>query len=131
MTPCGSASANARIVLSTTRCTWQKREKHARGNVGLKIEPLRCDHLDRPEHTVVLRHVLGKRDLVEQDRAHCVVGADEQRALVGDVVAGRHLRVRARQVDRDLVTLDDHLRLDAQAHVAVASVVVEPARSAP
>ena len=26
-------------MLSTTRCTWQKREKHARGKVGLKIVP--------------------------------------------------------------------------------------------
>ena len=36
----GSASASARIVLSTTRCTWQKREKQARGKLGLKIVPL-------------------------------------------------------------------------------------------
>ena len=35
VTPSGSASASARIVLSATRCTWQKREKHARGKVGL------------------------------------------------------------------------------------------------
>ena len=27
-------------MLSTTRWAWQKREKHARGNVGLKIVPL-------------------------------------------------------------------------------------------
>ena len=88
---------------------------------------LRRDHLDGPEDAVVLRNVLGERDLVEQDRAHRVVGADEQRALVRDVVAGRHLRVRAREVDRDLVAVDDHLRLDPQAHPAVARVVVQPA----
>jgi hypothetical protein len=41
---------------------------------------------------------------------------------------GRHSCVRARQVDRDLVALHDHLRLDAQADAAVARVVVEPAR---
>ena len=26
-------------MLSTTRCTWQKREKQARGKFGLKIDP--------------------------------------------------------------------------------------------
>ena len=88
---------------------------------------LRRDHLHRPEDAVVLRHVLGEGDLVEQDRADRVVGADEQRALEGHVVAGRHLGVRAREVDRDLVALDDHLRLDPQPHAAVACVVVEPA----
>ena len=36
----GRASARARIVLSTTRCTWMNREKHARGKLGLKIVPL-------------------------------------------------------------------------------------------
>jgi hypothetical protein len=71
--------------------------------------------------------VLGERHLVEEDRAHRVVRADEQRALERDVVAGRHLGVRAGEVDRDLVALDDHLRLDPQADVAVARVVVEPA----
>ena len=85
------------------------------------------DHLDRPEDAVVLRHVLGERHLVEEDRADRVVGADQQRALEGHVEAGRHLRVRAGQVDRDLVTLDDHLRLHPQPHAAVACVVVEPA----
>ncbi len=35
----GSASASARLTLSTTRCVWQKREKHARGKLGLKIVP--------------------------------------------------------------------------------------------
>src|SRR3954453_5570958 len=35
----GSASASARLTLSTTRCVWQNREKQARGNVGLKIVP--------------------------------------------------------------------------------------------
>ena len=57
----GSASASARIVLSTTRCIWQKREKQARGKVGLKIVPFGRDHLHRPEDAVVLRHVLGER----------------------------------------------------------------------
>ncbi len=40
MTCSGSWSASARIVLSTTRWTWQKREKQARGKLGLKIVPL-------------------------------------------------------------------------------------------
>ena len=35
----GSASASARLTLSTTRWVWQKREKHARGKFGLKIVP--------------------------------------------------------------------------------------------
>ena len=35
----GSTSASARMVLSITRCTWQKREKQARGKFGLKIVP--------------------------------------------------------------------------------------------
>ena len=102
--------------------------REARAREGRVVDrPLRRDHLHRPEDAVVLRHVLGERDLVEQDRAHRVVRADEERPLERDVVAGRHLGVRARQVDRDLVALDDHLRLDPQADAAVARVVVEPA----
>jgi hypothetical protein len=31
----GKASLSARMTLSTTRCTCVKREKHARGKVGL------------------------------------------------------------------------------------------------
>ena len=69
----GSASASARLMLSTTRCVWQKREKHARGKFGLKIVPFGAITLHRPEDAVVLRHVLGERHLVEQDRAHGVV----------------------------------------------------------
>ena len=102
--------------------------REARTREGRVVDrPLRRDHLHRPEDAVVLRHVLGEGHLVEQDRAHRVVGADEQRALERDVVARRHLRVRAGQVDRDLVVLDDHLGLDPQPHPAVAGVVVEPA----
>ncbi len=47
---------------------------------------------------------------------------------MGDVVAGRHLRVGAGQVDRDLVALDADGRLHPQADAPVARVVVEPAR---
>jgi hypothetical protein len=75
--------------------------------------------------------VLGEGDLVEQDRANGVVAADEQRPLEGDVVARRHLRVGAGEVDRDLVPLDDHPGLDPEALVAVACVVVEPADHRP
>jgi hypothetical protein len=35
----GSALESARMTLSTTRCVWQKREKQARGKLGLKIVP--------------------------------------------------------------------------------------------
>ena len=40
VTRSGTTAESATIVLSTTRCTWQKREKHARGKFGLKIVPL-------------------------------------------------------------------------------------------
>ena len=89
--------------------------------------PFRSDHPHRPEDAVVLRDVLGERRLVEQDRANGVVGAHEQRPLVGDVVGGWHLRMRAGQIDRDLVALDPDRRLDPQADAAVAGIVVEPA----
>ena len=94
----------------------EAREAGAR-EVRVEDRPLRRDHLHRPEDAVVLRHVLGERHLVEQDRADGVVARDEQRALERDVVARRHLGVRAREVDRDLVALDDHPRLDPQADV--------------
>ncbi len=117
--------------MSTTRCVWQKREKQARGKFGLKIVPFGAITFTGPEDAVVLRHVLGEGHLVEQDRADGVVAGDEQRALERHVVARRHLGVRAGEVDRDLVALDDHARLDAQAHVPVARVVVEPADDRP
>ena len=123
----GSASASARMVLSTTRCTCVKREKQARGKLGLKIVPFGAITLDRAEDAVVLGDVLGEGHLVEEDRPHRVVGPDEEGAFERDVEAGGHLRVRAGQVDRDLVALDDHLRLDPQAHAPVPRVVVEPA----
>ena len=50
--------------------------REARAREGRVVDrPLRRDHLHRPEDAVVLRHVLGERDLVEQDRAHGVVRA--------------------------------------------------------
>ena len=104
----------------------EAREARAR-EVRVEDRALRGDHLDRAEDAVVLRHVLREGHLVEQDRAHGVVAADEQRALERHVEAGRHLGVRAGQVDRDLVAFDDHPRLDAQPLSAVPRVVVEPA----
>ncbi len=70
--------------------------------------------------------MLRERHLVEEHGAHRVVRTDEQRALEGDVEPGRHLGIRACQVDCDLVALDAHRRLDPQADAAVAGVVVEP-----
>ena len=56
VTCCGSVSASARIVLSTTRWTWQKREKHARGKLGLKIVPFGAITFTARKIAVVLRH---------------------------------------------------------------------------
>ena len=36
----GTTGASARSTRSTARCTWQKRAKQERWNLGLKIEPL-------------------------------------------------------------------------------------------
>ena len=122
----GIGEREDRVVDDTLRLA-EAREARAR-ELRVEDRPLGRDHLHGTEDAVVLRHVLRERDLVEEDRPHRVVAADEQRSLEGNVVPGRHLGVRAGQVDRDLVALDDHLRLDSQRDVAVAGVVVEPSR---
>ena len=105
----------------------EAREARAR-EVRVEDRALGRDHRDAAEDPVVLRHRLVEPVLVEQQRAYREVRTDEQRPLEGHVVARRHLGVRAGQVDRDVVALDDDLRLDPQPHVAVAAVVVEPGR---